>query len=54
MTYGLFEIDGKVYSANQPLNCGLSETTKVEYEEPVTAYAEPNVQDAWMCSEGWN
>jgi len=49
--YGMFEIDGKVYSADHPLSCGLSEKTQVEWEEPVTAYADSNLEDAWYALE---
>lgn len=49
--YGMFEIDGKVYSADHPLNCGLSEKTQVEWKEPVTAYADSNLEDTWYALE---
>lgn len=25
----------------------------IEWEEPVSAYAEPNIEDAWQAREGW-
>lgn len=49
--YGMFEIDGKVYSADHPLNCGLSEKIQVEWKESVTAYADSNLEDTWYALE---
>ena len=54
----MFELDNwtmeeKLRVFSRPLNCGLSEKTQIEYEEPVSCYAEPNIEDAWQAREGW-
>lgn len=46
-------LEDKIRAFSRPLNCGLNDHDSVEYEEPVSAYAEPNLEDAWKCSEGW-
>ena len=53
--YGKFYIDGKEYQAkSNPLECQpWGDTHPEDYTEPVSAYAEPNLSDAWQCSEGW-
>lgn len=53
MAYGVFEIDGKVYSADRPLECTPWREEPIEYSEPVTAFAEPNTKDAWQARESW-
>lgn len=52
----MFEMDNwtmedKIRAFSRPLNCGLSETTPLEYEEPVSAYATPNIQETWYAME---
>ena len=47
----MFEIDGKVCSADHPLNCGLSDSSSVEWEEPTTCYADSNLEDTWFALE---
>lgn len=54
--YGKFYIDGKEYRVNDGgLHCGLDQGTHLmdTYEEPISCYAEPNIQDAWQAREGW-
>ncbi len=37
----------------RPLECGFDDHEPVEYVEPVSAYATPNIEDAWKANEGW-
>lgn len=49
--YGMFEINGKVYSADHPLECTPWREEPIEYEEPTTAYADSNLEDTWYALE---
>lgn len=48
-----FEINGKTYEVkSNPLDCPCGGTIHPEdYEEPVTAYAESNLEDTWYALE---
>lgn len=49
--YGYFEINGVQYHCDNGLHCGLEEKDHVEYHEPVTAYADSNLEDTWYAME---
>lgn len=48
MTY-----EERLAAFSRPLECTPWREKPIEWQEPVTAYATPNLEDAWQCSEGW-